>query len=161
MADDMDNPIDEELMRELGLEPQEKPTPTPVPKATPAVKGGPPSSLDKQMKMPPVPPRRPPMSSEPAPMASKGANPSSENSPHFQESLKNLATDLPVQVVAVMGKKTMTLKEVMALKQGEVVELKKLPQESIDLVANGKLIARGELVLVDGKLGIQIKQLIS
>ena len=72
----------------------------------------------------------------------------------------HLSEDMPVQVVAVLGKRTMTLKDVIGLKQGEVIELKKLPQETIDLVANGKLMARGELVLVDGKLGIQIKQLV-
>ena len=54
----------------------------------------------------------------------------------------------------------MTLRELVSVQQGEFIELKKAPQDAIDLVANGKLVARGELVLIEGKLGIQIKQLI-
>jgi flagellar motor switch protein FliN/FliY len=77
----------------------------------------------------------------------------------FSQGVKKISENLPIQVVAVLGKKNMTIKDLIALKPGEVLELKKLPQDTVDLVANGKLIARGELVLIDGKLGIQIKQL--
>lgn len=72
----------------------------------------------------------------------------------------SVVEDMPIQMVGVLAKKTMTLKDVLALKQGEVVDMKKLPGEHIDLVANGKLIARGQLVLIDGSMGIQIKQII-
>ncbi len=67
-----------------------------------------------------------------------------------------LTADVPVQVVAVMGKKTITVKDLISLKKGQVVELNRFPNEAIDLVANGKLMAKGELVEIDGKLGVQI-----
>jgi flagellar motor switch protein FliM len=67
-----------------------------------------------------------------------------------------LASDTPVQVVAVMGKKTITVGDLISLKKGEVLELNRFPNEAIDLVANGKLIAKGELVEIDGKLGVRI-----
>lgn len=68
----------------------------------------------------------------------------------------NLTSDIPIQIVAVLGKKSTTVKEVVGLRMGQVVELGRLPNEAIDLVANGKLIAKGELVEVDGRLGVRI-----
>ncbi len=67
-----------------------------------------------------------------------------------------LTADVPVQLVAVMGKKTITIKEILSLKKGQVIELNRFPNEAIDLVANGKLMAKGELVEIDGKLGVRI-----
>ncbi|HCU23381.1 MAG TPA: hypothetical protein DF383_00045 [Deltaproteobacteria bacterium] len=67
-----------------------------------------------------------------------------------------LTADVPVQLVAVMGKKTLTIKDIISLKKGQVVELNRFPNEAIDLVANGKLMAKGELVEIDGKLGVRI-----
>ncbi len=68
----------------------------------------------------------------------------------------NLTADIPIQIVAVLGKKSTTVKDVVALRMGQVVELGRLPNEAVDLVANGKLIAKGELVEVDGRLGVRI-----
>ncbi len=68
----------------------------------------------------------------------------------------NLTSDIPVQIVAVLAKKSLTVKEVVALRKGEVMEFNRLPHEAIDLVANGKLIAKGELVEIDGRLGVRI-----
>src|SRR5262249_20656377 len=67
-----------------------------------------------------------------------------------------LTADVPVHLVAVMGKKTITIKEILSLKKGQVIELNRFPNEAIDLVANGKLMAKGELVEIDGKLGVRI-----
>jgi len=68
----------------------------------------------------------------------------------------NLTSDIPIQIVAVLGKKSVTVKDIVSLRMGEVVELNRLPNEAIDLVANGKLIAKGELVDIDGRLGLRI-----
>ncbi len=196
MADDLDS-LDDDLLKELGLDPDElsKPLVRPTSAAQSTV-GAPTGGTNPRMAQPsqantpvrksiPTPPtsnapagplqqaRRPvtqETSSSAAPTPSQApvpqrptAQPSSvapDPSVQFSDNLKNLAEDMPLQIVAVLGKKTMTLKEVVALKQGEVIDLKKMPHDTIDLVANGKLVARGELVLIDGKVGIQIKQLI-
>lgn len=71
-----------------------------------------------------------------------------------------LAADLPVQVVAVLGKKTMVLRDILGFHVGQVLDLGRPPTEVVDLVANGKLIAKGELVEVDGKLGVRILKLL-
>ncbi len=70
--------------------------------------------------------------------------------------MAGLTADVPVQVVAVLGKKVTTIKEIISLKKGQVLELNRFPNEAIDLVANGRLIAKGELVEIDGKLGVRI-----
>jgi flagellar motor switch protein FliN len=68
----------------------------------------------------------------------------------------DMASDIPVQIVAVMGKKTITMQDMLNLRIGEVVEMSRPVNEMVDLVANGKLIAKGELVDIDGKLGVRI-----
>jgi type III secretion system YscQ/HrcQ family protein len=67
-----------------------------------------------------------------------------------------LTADVPVQLVAVLGKKVISIKEILSLKKGQVLELNRFPNEAVDLVANGKLMAKGELVEIDGKLGVRI-----
>ncbi len=76
------------------------------------------------------------------------------------EDMLDIAADVPVQVVAVMGKKSITLKNLAAMKLGEVVELGRPANEIVDLVAGGKLIAKGELVEIEGKLGVRIVKMI-
>lgn len=86
--------------------------------------------------------------------------PKPDEGDQIEKNLGRLTQDMPIQMVAVLGKKTMLLREVVDLKQGEIIQMNKLPGEAIDLVANGKLIARGVLVMVDGKVGIEIKQIV-
>jgi len=73
-----------------------------------------------------------------------------------EKKIVNLSSDIPVQIAAVLGKKTITVKDLVSMKMGQVVELGRLPNEAIDLVANGKLVAKGELVEIDGRLGVRI-----
>ncbi|MBI4374490.1 MAG: FliM/FliN family flagellar motor switch protein [Deltaproteobacteria bacterium] len=80
--------------------------------------------------------------------------------PAFGEESMLLASDVPVQLVALIGRKPVTMKELMELKTGAVVELDRGPGEMIDLVASGRVIANGELVEIDGKLGVRILKII-
>ncbi|OGQ49460.1 MAG: hypothetical protein A3I09_04275 [Deltaproteobacteria bacterium RIFCSPLOWO2_02_FULL_47_10] len=68
--------------------------------------------------------------------------------------------DVPVQVVAVLGKKTVSVKELIGFKMGQVIDLARPANEVVDLVAGGKLVAKGELVEIDGKLGVRIVKMI-
>jgi len=91
------------------------------------------------------------------PQGGPAASPSPRPGPAgVDRKVVNLTGDIPVQIVAVLGKKSVTVKEIVSLRMGEVVELNRLPNEAIDLVANGKLIAKGELVDIDGRLGVRI-----
>ncbi|MBN1282673.1 MAG: FliM/FliN family flagellar motor switch protein [Proteobacteria bacterium] len=78
----------------------------------------------------------------------------------FSESLAGLAPDVPVSLVAVIGKVTTNVGELMKLSLGQVVELGRPPGETVDVVAGGRLIARGELVDMDGKLGVRILKMV-
>jgi flagellar motor switch protein FliN len=95
---------------------------------------------------------------KPAAKASKAPVSPAPSAPKASGAARNagLAADVPVQVVAVMGKKTITVRDLVDMKKGQVVELNRFPNEAIDLVANGKLMAKGELVEIDGKLGVRI-----
>lgn len=78
----------------------------------------------------------------------------------LSEELLKVAPDVPVSLVAVIGKVKSNVAELISLKQGSVIDLKRPPNETVDLVANGKLVARGELVEMDGKLGVRIIKLV-
>lgn len=72
----------------------------------------------------------------------------------------SLASDVPIQVVVVLGRKGVTMKDLMDLRPGEVVTLDKVPNEAVDLVASGRIVAKGELVEVDGRLGVRIIKIV-
>lgn len=68
--------------------------------------------------------------------------------------------DVPVKVSAVLGKKRMSIAELMALDAGAVIALDRRVGEPIDLYINDTLIARGELVIVDGVLGVTMTEIV-
>lgn len=68
--------------------------------------------------------------------------------------------DVPVKVSAVLGRKRMSVAELMGLGAGAVIELDRRVGEPIDLYINETLIARGELVLVDGALGVTMTEIV-
>ncbi|HQG14212.1 MAG: Yop proteins translocation protein Q [bacterium ADurb.Bin270] len=74
--------------------------------------------------------------------------------------LMKLAPDIPVNIVAVIGKTMSNIGDVVKYRPGQVIDLARPPSETVDLVANGKLIARGELVDMDGRLGVRILKLL-
>lgn len=69
--------------------------------------------------------------------------------------------DVPVRVQAVLGRTRLTVDELLGLQPGSVVELDRRAGEPVDLLVNGRLIARGELVLVEGALGVTLTELVS
>ncbi|MFH1874118.1 MAG: FliM/FliN family flagellar motor switch protein [Pseudomonadota bacterium] len=78
---------------------------------------------------------------------------------NFSEEVLAMSSDIPVQLVAVIGKTTISVKDLMNYQMGQVIDLGRPPGETVDLVASGKLFARGELVDIDGKLGVRIIKL--
>ncbi|MBI5300302.1 MAG: FliM/FliN family flagellar motor switch protein, partial [Deltaproteobacteria bacterium] len=74
----------------------------------------------------------------------------------FVDEAVHMSEDMPVKLVAVLGKKNILLKDLLRLKVGQSIDLERAPNEFVDLMANGKLVARGELVEIDGKLGVRI-----
>ena len=68
--------------------------------------------------------------------------------------------DIPVQVSAVLGKTTMQVNQLLKLGRGAVVELDRKVGEAIDIYVNNRLVARGEVVIVDERLGVTMTEII-
>ena len=68
--------------------------------------------------------------------------------------------DIPVQVSAVLGKSTMEVSQLLRLGRGAVVELDRKVGEAIDIYVNNRLVARGEVVVVEDRLGITMTEII-
>lgn len=69
--------------------------------------------------------------------------------------------DVPVKVSAVLGRSRMKVSDLMKMDSGTIVELDRKVGESIDIFVNDRLIARGEVVLVENQLGITMTELIN
>lgn len=68
--------------------------------------------------------------------------------------------DVPVQVSAVLGRARMDVGELLKLGPGNVLELDRKVGEAIDIYVNDRLVARGEVVLVEDKLGVTMTEII-
>ncbi|PJK28448.1 flagellar motor switch protein FliN [Minwuia thermotolerans] len=68
--------------------------------------------------------------------------------------------DIPVQVSAVLGKSRMQVSQLMKIETGAVVELDRKVGEAIDIYVNNRLVARGEVVVVDERLGVTMTEII-
>jgi flagellar motor switch protein FliN/FliY len=72
-----------------------------------------------------------------------------------------LILDVPLEVTVELGSTRMRIKEILELGVGSVIELDKLASDPVDVYVNGKLIARGEVVVIDESFGIKITDIIS
>lgn len=68
--------------------------------------------------------------------------------------------DVPVRVQAILGRARMPISDLMALRPGVVVELDRRIGESIDILVNNRLIARGEVVMIDNSLGVTLTEIV-
>ena len=68
--------------------------------------------------------------------------------------------DVPVQVSAVLGRARMEINDLLKLGPGTVLELDRKVGEAIDIYVNNRLVARGEVVLVEEKLGVTMTEII-
>jgi flagellar motor switch protein FliN/FliY len=73
----------------------------------------------------------------------------------------DLLLDVPLEVTVELGRTRLALRELLGLAAGSVVELGKLAGESLDVLVNGKLVARGECVVVNDKFGVRLTDIVS
>ena len=69
--------------------------------------------------------------------------------------------DIPLKVTAELGRSKMAIRDILQLAQGSVIELSKFAGEPLEILVNDKLIARGEVVVVNEKFGIRLTDIIS
>jgi flagellar motor switch protein FliN/FliY len=68
--------------------------------------------------------------------------------------------DVPVNISAVLGRASMSVAQLLQLGQGSVLELDRKVGEAIDIYVNNRLVARGEVVVVDERLGVTMTEII-
>lgn len=69
--------------------------------------------------------------------------------------------DIPLEISIELGRTKMLINELLKLGQGSVIELSKLAGETLEILANQKLVARGEVVVVNEKYGVRLTEIIS
>ena len=95
--------------------------------------------------------------------AAEGAEPDTTQDFAIGEPMANDVTaiyDIPVQISAVLGRSTMQVSQLLKLGRGAVVELDRKVGEAIDIYVNNRLVARGEVVVVEDKLGVTMTEIV-
>jgi flagellar motor switch protein FliN len=77
------------------------------------------------------------------------------NSKKFELNLDSLL-DIPVEISVEIGRTKMVIGELLSLSKGSIIELNKIAGESVDIYVNGKLLGKGEIVVVNERLGVRI-----
>ena len=72
-----------------------------------------------------------------------------------------LILDVPLQVTVELGRTKKTIKDILELTNGSIVELDKLAGEPVDIMVNGKFLAKGEVVVIDENFGVRITDIVS
>jgi flagellar motor switch protein FliN/FliY len=162
---------------------QTTPLATPPPVQTPPVQVAPPHVEQPQyqeppQQMPPMPPQNqygqygyPPMPPYQMPQPEPGfQQPVNVQPMQFQSfdygldsaERKNigLLMDVPLQIAVELGRTTKKIREILELGQGSIIELDKLAGEPVDIMVNGKTIAKGEVVVIDESFGVRITDII-
>lgn len=73
----------------------------------------------------------------------------------------NFILDIPLEVTVQLGRTRMLVNDLLKLGQGSVIELEKMAGETLEILANQQLVARGEVVVINEKFGIRVTEIIS
>ncbi len=73
----------------------------------------------------------------------------------------DLVLDIPVTLSMELGRTRISIRDLLQLKSGSVVELQKMADEPLDILVNGTLVARGEAIVIDDKFGIRLTDVVS
>ena len=105
------------------------------------------------------------LSAAPAPEASAPADAKPQGNTRIEELLRRgnleLLMDVELPVMLRFGCREATLREVLDMATGAVLELDREVHEPVDLVLNGRIIARGEVVVIDGDFGLRVSEVAS
>jgi type III secretion system YscQ/HrcQ family protein len=91
-------------------------------------------------------------------LENRGRNQVDDNTLKSQEGAE-LLNDIPLQISVELARVPVSAEDVVSLKVGLVIDLNRMPGEPIDLSVNGKIVARGELVEIEGNLGVRVLSL--
>lgn len=71
-----------------------------------------------------------------------------------------LLMDVTINVTVELGRARLSIREILGLGEGSIIELQKLAGEPVDLLVNGKLIAKGEVVVIDECFGVRVTDIV-
>ena len=93
----------------------------------------------------------------------KGAGPEGDKSSGVAKEVSNLdfILDIPLEISVELGRTRLLISELLQLGQGSVIELNKLSGEPLEIFVNQRLIARGEVVVVNEKFGIKMTDILN
>ncbi len=155
-----------------GSEPEPEPAPAPPPPApTPAAP--PPAAPTMAAAPPPMPQAAPAMAPPPmmgggyampmqphmaanVPVQAAQFTPLNMEPVQVNDANIGLILDVPLQVTVELGRTRKSIKEILELTNGSIVELDKLAGEAVDIQVNGKFLAKGEVVVIDENFGVRI-----
>ncbi|MBS1715059.1 MAG: flagellar motor switch protein FliN [Armatimonadetes bacterium] len=83
------------------------------------------------------------------------------DAPMFDESGLEIIMDIPLDVSVELGRVKLQVREVLELGAGSIVEIDKAAGEPVDVLVNGRLVARGEVVVIDDNFGVRITEILS
>jgi flagellar motor switch protein FliN len=95
------------------------------------------------------------------PPPSKNTSTPKSSSSMGSSSNLNLLMDVTMSLTVELGRTNMLIKDVLQLSEGAVVELDKMVGEDLDLLANGKLVGRGKIIIIDDYYGIQVTHIVN
>ncbi|SEB46966.1 flagellar motor switch phosphatase FliY [Paenibacillus sp. GP183] len=125
------------------------------------------------MGQPIYPPQQQPMYQQPSPgygeMPNRNVNVQpvqfgnlqSGPAAHTDETNLGLLLDIPLKVTVELGRTQKVIKDILELSQGSIVELDKLAGEPVDILVNNKLIAKGEVVVIDENFGVRVTDIVN
>jgi flagellar motor switch protein FliN/FliY len=73
----------------------------------------------------------------------------------------NRVQDIPLEITVELGRTKLLIKDILELGSGSIIELEKVAGEPVDLLANGLLVARGEVVVIEDNFGVRITEIIT
>ncbi|TYP59918.1 flagellar motor switch phosphatase FliY [Thermosediminibacter litoriperuensis] len=85
----------------------------------------------------------------------------SEGVTSSKKSSLDLIMDVPLEISVELGRTVKKIKEILEIGPGSIIELEKLAGEPVDILVNGKLIARGEVVVIDESFGVRITEILN
>ena len=83
-----------------------------------------------------------------------------ESAPGLDAQNLDIVMDIPLEVSVELGRKRMSIRDILDLGSGSIVELDKVAGEPVDLLVNGRLVARGEVVVIEDNFGVRITEII-
>ena len=148
---------DEAQEAQVAPQPQVVPEPqvAPQPQVTPQPQPQPQVAYQQPVYEQPIQPK-PPVEVHPAafePLTYPSSTPPPENI--------DLILDVPLDISVVLGRTKKSIKDILALGTGSLIELEKLAEEPVEILVNGKKIAFGEVVVVDENFGVRITSIVS